>query len=625
MSARSRQRHKESSKREKRATTASNFPKISARPQRQTKHRWLARLIASVGIPLLLFGSIELALRISGYGYSTTFFEPVGDGKMLTTNQRFAWQFYSRAKATSPTPLLFKKEKPPGTRRVFILGESAAAGTPDPAFGFARQLQLMLEDQYPTNRIEVLNAAMRGIDSHIIRQIAAECAKLSPDLFIVYAGNNEMIGLHAPSPEKFQLTANVHWLRLQHAVKRMKLAQLADSLLTRARKNRPAPEQDMEFFRRQRLALDDSKREAIYQNFAINLRSICGFADSTHAKAIVCTVGVNLRDFPPLGSLHRRDLSADQLTQWEQLYSAGIEAEARHDFPAAISSYEQAARLDNHFAELLFRMARCYEAAGKHEEARKHYMLARDWDAIQFRTDSRLNEIIRSVAASAGSSVRLVDMEKQFAASSLAENGVPGAKIFHEHVHLKFEGDHHLASSLLPEVANALKLSSPSKSVLTRDECARRLAYTPLDEGNMKVAIARLTANSPFLDQIDHAARQSAADREVQERMGQVGRDQIEQAIATYHAAIQARPEDWMLHFNLANLLTQINQPQAAAAEFAEVMKRLPGQRNFHVAYGNALLQAGRRSDAADQFAAALKIDPDYGIARQGLKACGGR
>ncbi|HTD65728.1 MAG TPA: tetratricopeptide repeat protein, partial [Candidatus Limnocylindria bacterium] len=463
--------------------------------------------------------------------------------------------------------------------------------------------------------------AMRGIDSHAVRQIAAECAELSPDLFIIYMGNNEMIGLHAPSPEEFQLSANVHWLRLQHTLKRTKLAQLGESLLARAFKKRPVPDQDMDFFRRQRIAFDDPIRNTVYKNCTANLRDICQFASSAGAKSIVCSVGTNLRDFPPLGSLHRRDLTPEQQKQWEQAFAAGKEAEARREPLLALTNYESAARLDDHFGELLFRMARCYEAAGKPADARRHYALARDWDAIQFRTDIRLNDAIRAVAASDGSKMRFIDIEKNFTASRLAENGIPGARIFHEHVHLTFDGDHQIASWLLPEVAGTLKLPPPTPPRLARDECARRLAYTSLDEGNMKVAIARLTANPPFLDQVDHALRQAAANAEIQEKMGSVSGERIDVAIATYATAIRARPGDWMLHFNLANLLSQVGQHREAAAEFAEVIKRLPGHRSLRAAYGNALLQAGQFQEAERQFAAALKVDPNYPPAQQGMKS----
>ena len=271
-------------------------------------------------VPLVLLSLIEITLRLFGYGYSTKFFEETGDGKTLTTNWKFAWQFYPRQNATSPTPILFSKEKAPGTKRIFILGESAAAGTPDPAFGFARQLELMLRDDYPGNRIEVLNVAMRGVDSHIVRQIAEECARLSPDLFIIYMGNNDMIGLHAPSPEEFILTSDIRWLRFKHALHRLKLVQFGQSMLSGLGR-KEGPRQDMEFFRRQRLAFDDPRREPVYRHYESNLRDICGMAERAGAQTIVCSVGVNLHDFPPLGSLHRPRLGRDDLSRWEKPYA----------------------------------------------------------------------------------------------------------------------------------------------------------------------------------------------------------------------------------------------------------------------------------------------------------------
>jgi tetratricopeptide (TPR) repeat protein len=563
---------------------------------------------------------MEGTLRLFGYGYSTKFFEETGDGKTLTTNPKFAWQFYPRKTATSPTPLVFTKEKAPGAFRIFILGESAAAGTPDPAFGFARMLNLMLREQYPGNRFEVLNAAMRGIDSHIVRTIAAECAELSPDLFVIYMGNNDMIGLHAPSPEEFALTSNIRWLRFKHALFRLKVMQLGESMLARLSR-KEGVKQDMEFFRRQRLAFDDPRREPVYRHYEKNLRDICAMAEHAGAQAIVCSVGVNLHDFPPLASLHRKGLSADELSRWEKFYAEGAAAESARNFTAALISYEEAARIDNHFAELLFRMARCYEAGGKMDEARRHYSLARDWDAIQFRTDSRLNGISRSVATNSGGRIHLADLEKRCAESPLAQNGAPGAAIFQEHVHFRFDGDHFVAASLLPEVASVFKLPAPSKPPLSRDDCARRLAYTAIDDFNVRSAIARLTANPPFLDQLEHSLRHAMMEGELKDRERQATAQIFEQAVATYQQAVAASPEDWMLHYNFGNLLNQIGNKRAAVSEFAEVVKRLPNQRAFRLAYGNALLESGQPREAAEQFGAALKLDPELQAAKQGLNA----
>src|SRR5262245_28193128 len=53
------------------------------------------RIVLATGIPALLLALVELALRLGGYGYPTRFFEKAADGQSLTTNPRFAWQFYS--------------------------------------------------------------------------------------------------------------------------------------------------------------------------------------------------------------------------------------------------------------------------------------------------------------------------------------------------------------------------------------------------------------------------------------------------------------------------------------------------------------------------------------------------
>ena len=73
--------------------------------------------------------------------------------------------------------------KPAGTVRIFVLGESAAMGTPDPSFNFGRILGVMLREQYPGMQFEVVNGAMTAINSYVTREIARDCAARQPDLF----------------------------------------------------------------------------------------------------------------------------------------------------------------------------------------------------------------------------------------------------------------------------------------------------------------------------------------------------------------------------------------------------------------------------------------------------------
>src|SRR5882762_7862085 len=99
------------------AVASSSAPLTIARPRLSGWRLALLRFALVVLVPLGLLGLTEAALRWCGYGFSTRFIEPLEAGQMLTTNPQFAWQYYSRETATSPTPLLFPLRKPPGTFR----------------------------------------------------------------------------------------------------------------------------------------------------------------------------------------------------------------------------------------------------------------------------------------------------------------------------------------------------------------------------------------------------------------------------------------------------------------------------------------------------------------------------
>jgi hypothetical protein len=164
--------------------------------------RWWFRLLIVVG-PLLLLVVLELGLRLAGCGYPTAFFLNYrqGDRPMLTDNPKFGWRFFPSEVARAPWPLFLAARKPPGTVRIFVLGESAAMGDPEPSYGFARQLGQILQARHPDQTIEIVNAAMTAINSHVIREIARDCGPREGDFWLVFAGNNEVIGSYGAGTE----------------------------------------------------------------------------------------------------------------------------------------------------------------------------------------------------------------------------------------------------------------------------------------------------------------------------------------------------------------------------------------------------------------------------------------
>src|SRR5207302_1392545 len=156
----------------------------------------------------------------------------------------------------------------------------------------------------------------------------------------------------------------------------------------------------------------DARLQTTYAQFRDNLTDICRAGVGAGAPVIVCTVPVNLKDCPPFASLHAPDLPPDRAAAWERAFQDGKELEAAGKVADAAACYEAATGIDEQFAEVQFRLARCYAALGKTAEAAAKYALARDRDTLRFRADTAINETIRRVTADlAAAGVHLVDAE----------------------------------------------------------------------------------------------------------------------------------------------------------------------------------------------------------------------
>ncbi|HMP83011.1 MAG TPA: hypothetical protein PKA41_09960, partial [Verrucomicrobiota bacterium] len=155
-------------------TTVAKQP-VSPAPARELSRGrlWLFRVMA-ISLPVLLLVLLEVALRIGGYGYETGFFKEAEiDGRpRVVSNERFTLRFFPPELARWPAHFSFEKHKPPGTIRIFVFGESAVMGDPQPSFGASRFLQVLLEERFPTGRFEIFNTGITAINSHVVRPIA---------------------------------------------------------------------------------------------------------------------------------------------------------------------------------------------------------------------------------------------------------------------------------------------------------------------------------------------------------------------------------------------------------------------------------------------------------------------
>ncbi|MCW8848531.1 MAG: tetratricopeptide repeat protein, partial [Melioribacteraceae bacterium] len=412
--------------------------------QLSKRRLWLFRLIALIIIPIIILSLIEFGLRIFHFGYPTTALveSTSNDTNYVYENAEFSKRFFPSKLAQEFIPLRFKADKPKGVYRIFILGGSAAQGIPDPAYSFGRILDVMLKHRYPDTQFEILPLAMTAINSHVVVEIAKDCIEYDPDLFIVYLGNNEVVGPYGPGTILTPIISNSLLLNLTISLKATKISQLITMVLENLNfVNSPYSSwKGMEMFTQNQIQKSDPELEITYRNFKENLKSLNRISQDNNIKIIYNTVISNLKDSPPFNSAHRSDIKYSDLQKWETHYSAGSAFEEAGNYSAAISEYIEAEKIDNQYADLHYKLGICFWNTGNFKEASKRYILAREYDSNRFRADNRINEIIRSIAIENPGVAFLSDALSEIEHQS--PDKVPGKEFLFEHVHLNFKGNY---------------------------------------------------------------------------------------------------------------------------------------------------------------------------------------
>jgi type IV secretory pathway TrbD component len=208
-----------------------------------------------------------------------------------------------------------------------------------------------------------------------VREIARECLRYEPDLFLLYCGNNDVVGPFGPGTVFQSGTPPMWFIRLQLRLSRLRLCQELKGLASRLAPGRDAAQQwrGMETFLNRRVAGDDPRMETVYAHFRANLRAIVQAAGRRAVPLVICTVPVNLEACAPFASEHRRDWTETDEHRWRVAYALGTNAETQAAWVVAEMQYAQAAALDPGFAEVDFRRARCLAALGRLDESRRAF------------------------------------------------------------------------------------------------------------------------------------------------------------------------------------------------------------------------------------------------------------
>ena len=605
------------------------------------------RLFAMFFTPLLILGGLELGLRLGGYGYDTGFFSRIRiDGRdFYVPNEKFGSRFFPPAIARTITPFRFAARKSTNTYRIFLFGESAAMGDPDSTYGFGRYLQVLLRDRFPGTDFEVVSVAITAVDSNVILPIARDCARHQGDLWVIYMGNNEMVGPFGaikmvpfaadfaggnktPPPFGAETAYGLQApplgiIRTVLAIKATRVGQLLDNVIRRIRSDSLAPKEwgGMQMFMNGRIGYDDPARLRAYANFRGNLEDIMRTAHRAGVPVVLSTMTVDLKDCAPFASIHAPGLNTNQLSAWNEIFEAGITNETAGSYRNALALYRKAAEIDPQFAELQFRMGSCDLVLTNDDQARRDFELARDYDALDFRADRRINSAINEAASRhAGQGVFLLDAANALAQSS--PDGIPGLELFYEHVHLNFAGNYLLALNFAEQARKLLPnaITAHDKGNWASAEvCDRRLAVTVWDRQRVWQPIFDRIMSPPFTGQFNHAANLKAYEAKFDEVKSMMNTQTPEQARQMYEQALALAPDDYFLHGNFERFLEKggyLAQAIVEAKRCCELVPQLPGGYYY---VGTLLVREGKISEAADYFSRAIAVRNDYAEAQDAM------
>jgi tetratricopeptide (TPR) repeat protein len=576
--------------------------------------------VAALAAPFLVVALFELTLRFNGRHQATGFWLDSQEPGWIESNPAFGIRFVGPTLARLPRPNRVRLQKPADTVRILVLGESAALGDPEPAFGLPRFLQAQLEARFPQRRFEVINAGITALNSFALRDIARESRRLGADFWVVYPGNNEVHGPFGPgsglageTPSRLLILGNL-------ALRRTAIGQWIASLRAGGDAGLSMTQRfaGLEMFTQNRVPATDPRLPRVRDHFSANLADIVRAGTESGAQVILGTMAVNLVDSPPFASEESLLTNSPTHRAWLETLDAARKSEEQADPAVTVTAWEKGVALTPNHAESRYRLGLARLNAGDSTAGRADLEAARDLDSLRFRADSGINAAIRSVAESMKSEhLLLVDPDRDLRGEDPGRP--PGADLFYEHVHLRPEGNYRLArlfsDPLIQRLAGA-ETNPPSPRLET---CLDRLGWVPQADTRIWTQIRSLVRRPPFSLQSNHESRDRFIDDRLAEATAEARRLGLNGALQRLQATLEAHPEDWELREQTARLQHLGRRWTNAAVEWQRIVAAAPGHVVAWYQLGEARAKSDDRPGAIEAYRHALKIRPDFTDAGLGL------
>lgn len=355
-------------------------------------------------------------------------------------------------------------------------------------------------------------------------------------------------------------------------------------------------------FTKHQVSADDPRLNGVYENFEANLSDIITAGLQGGAKVFVSSIAVNLRGSSPFRSVVPKFLSDAAFAEWNRLFEESSKLFEAGSYDASLSVIQAAMKIYANHAELHFLAGHCLWRLQDYAEARKSFLLARDLDALRFRTDGKLNKIIKQMATNYPSKgVVFVDSEALFAYN--APNGIPGDELFWDHVHFRFPGNYLLALAFSRKIEGQLPSGRQGKNLApwpSLDDCAVGLMLTRWNDYQMTQTMRRRLNEEPFRSQSVHAERNRRLAQELQEHAIGVASDSFSIQQSAFESALERNPNDFVLANTYGKYLLSFGKRTEAVEQWRKVIEQVPYHLMSHFQIGQALAEKPAHAKEAE-------------------------
>ncbi len=445
------------------------------KPLRQTEAKpapkWFYLVLT--GLPVIFFVLLELILRLTGYGLDYTQFKPISnyypDKLFLNPDLPYKY-FYNIDKAPSPLPDGFDKVKKANAFRVFVLGESSAAGWPYvPNASFSRFIKRRLELLYPENTIEVINLGISAINSYTLRDFVPGVIEQQPDLILIYTGHNEYYGALGVGSTS-SMGSNRFLTNLYISLKSFKTTKLLQDIISglyglisgdQSIKGNESGETLMSrMIGEQSIPLNSELYFAGISQFEGNMNDILKMLSDANVPVIIGTLTSNTLDQKPFVSVKANSLPS---------------------------------------ADSIFNLAKEKLTLGERNAADSLFLYAKELDALRFRAPGAINKVITELGRKY--SLPVANIDSVFRKES--PNNIVGYNLTVDHLHPTIEGYRIMGETFFNKMEEHKFLPNGRKidffrsivdSILTAN-----FPFTKIDSTLAEMQIARLTGNFPFV------------------------------------------------------------------------------------------------------------------------------